>query len=247
MTQLGLGLLICVAPSLFWLAWFYIRSQYGRSSAAPLLTMFLGGMVAGPASLFAFHLLGEIPFYRGLGNIYAAAPDVQFAWCMFAIGPIEELAKFLVVWALIFGRAEFSSPVDGLAYAAAAALGFATVENWYYLLETDSVLWTRAVTLPFNHVLFSSFWGVGLSYGKFGRVGRRSQMVVIGLVLSIAYHGVYDYILVAENVPDLLALPLVFVLWLWVSSVHQRMRGTSVLDGMRIGRPRDDDPSHPAK
>lgn len=241
MTRLALGLLVCIAPSLFWLGWFYVRSQYGRSSAGPLLTVFLAGMVAGPVALGAFNLLGKLPFYRGLGNIFEAPPDVQFAWCLFAIGPVEELAKFLVVWIVMYGRREFSTPVDGLAFAAAAALGFATVENWYYLLETDTVLWTRAVTLPFNHVLFSSFWGVGLSFGKFGRAGRRSQMVVIGLVLSIAYHGVYDYILVAENVPDLLALPLVLVLWLWVSAVHHRIRGRRFIDTMRLGRVSRDD------
>lgn len=241
MTDLWTGLLLCMGPSLFFLAWFYIRSQYGRAGAAPLVMVFLGGLIAGPVSLGTFNLLSMIPFYRDLTNIYNAAPDVQFAWCMFAIGPVEELTKLIVVWLLVYRRAEFAKPLDGLAYAAAAALGFASVENWYYLVENDSILWARAVTLPFNHVLFSSFWGVGLSFGKFGATKRRTQMVILGLLLSSVFHGIYDYILVAENVPDLMVLPLVLVLWLWVSAVHGRMLGRSRLGSMRLGRHADED------
>ncbi|GMV39295.1 MAG: hypothetical protein AMXMBFR64_10110 [Myxococcales bacterium] len=245
MTDLGVGLLLCMGPSLFFLAWFYFRSQYGRASAAPLVMVFLGGLIAGPVSLLTFHLLTLIPFYRDLTGIYQAPPDVQFAWCLFAIGPVEELTKFVVVWALVFRRSWFAVPLDGLVYSAAAGLGFASVENWYYLMENDTILWARAVTLPFNHVLFSSFWGVGLSFGKFGSPARRTQMVIIGLLLASVFHGVYDYILVAENVPDLMILPLVLVLWIWVSAVHGRMKGRTNLDAMSLRKRAGDEGSDP--
>ena len=225
MIQLAVIFVLCFSPSLFWLAYFFYRGHYGRRHAAPLLTVFLAGLVAGPLSLGVFQLLELSPFYSALTRIYEVGPSEQFAYCLFAIGPVEELAKFFMVWLVIYRRAEFATPLDGLVFSAACGLGFATVENWYYMLETDNVLWTRAVTLPFNHVLFSSFWGVGLSFAKFGTPPVRSQMVFIGITLSFVYHGLYDYILVAQSVPDILVLPLVLALWLWLTTAHVRIQG----------------------
>jgi RsiW-degrading membrane proteinase PrsW (M82 family) len=227
-------LVLCFSPSLFWLAYFVYRNRVGRRLGVPLVVVFLGGLVAGPLSLGIFRLLELAPFYQGLTSIYEVEPTIQFAWCMFAIGPVEELAKFLMVWLLVYRRSEFERPLDGLVYSTASALGFATIENWYYMVENETFLWTRAVTLPFNHVLFSSFWGVGLSYGRFGVGAQRRQMVAVGLVLSIVYHGLYDYILVAEPVPDLMVLPLVFALWLWVSTAQTRIQRKRRLSGLTI-------------
>jgi RsiW-degrading membrane proteinase PrsW (M82 family) len=140
----------------------------------------------------------------------------KLAYSMGAIAPIEELSKFLVFWFFVQRKhIKFSHPVDGLIYAAAAALGFATIENWYFMISVDELVWHRAITLPFNHVLFASFWGIalGISHCK----GAGSRIVVVGIFLSIIYHGLYDYILFSDLVPNLSVAPLVLVLWLWLS------------------------------
>ena len=155
--------LICLSPSLFWLGYWTWRGHLGTPKPHLVVAFFAAGFLGAPVALGLFSLMELSPFYEQLATMETAEEWQRFAWCLFAIGPVEELAKFLVAWAslrLLGGQA--NPLLGGPLYAAATALGFATVENWYYMLEIEEVVWHRALTLPFNHVLFSSFWGVGL-------------------------------------------------------------------------------------
>jgi len=171
-----------------------------------------------------FNALELSPFYEQLAAIDEMPEVEKFAYAIFAIGPIEEMAKFLVAWGClqVLGR-EVDVRAGGMVFAAAAALGFATIENWYYMLAADEVLWHRALTLPFNHVLFSSFWGVGLSLYKLR--GRHGVVwLLAGLILSFTYHGLYDFILLSDQIPNLAVIPLILVLWLWLVAAIPRLR-----------------------
>lgn len=208
---------VCFTPSLAWLGYFYIREEYEPGPLHLLLLVFGGGLLAGPLSLALFSLIERVEFYEDLTDI-AFLPDYKkFLYAIMAIGLIEEVSKFLVFWFFVDRRhIEFTQPVDGIAYAAAAALGFATIENWYFMLAVEEPIWSRAITLPFNHVLFSSFWGAALGVAFYeGR--RNTRLVAIGLALSIVFHGLYDYILFTDSVPGWCVAPLVLVLWLWLS------------------------------
>lgn len=233
------------APSLVFLGYYALKDRYEREPLRLLLGVFAGGLVAAPLTLLAFELAAEVDFYAFLSNVPAAPGVDKLAYTLFLIGPLEELAKFSVVFFTVYRFRVIDEPVDGIVYAAAAALGFATYENWVSMHVVDDVLWERAFTLPFNHVLFSSFWGYALGVERCASIERcelgegelGSRLVVIGLVLSFVYHGLYDYILLEEAVPDLLVLPLVLVLWLWVQFAVKRAVERSPF------RPSEDPPS----
>lgn len=233
MTPLYHILLACFAPSLFWLAYWYYRSHLGTRRLPPILAFFLTGLLAGPLALFLFDLVELSPFYERLGRIHTAGELEKFAYALFAIGPIEEMAKFLVAWACLrLLDREVDQLFGGPVFAAAAALGFATIENIYYMIDIEEVVWHRALTLPFNHVLFSSFWGVGLSLYKL-RPRNAGLWLGTSLVLSSVYHGLYDYILLSDDVPAIWVMPLMLVLWLWLVAAIPRLR-----QGIREARER---------
>ena len=215
-------LLTCFTPSLAWLGYFYIRDERNRGPLHLVFTVFAGGLMAGPISLLLFEGLEHVAFYKDLDAIDAQPDYIILSYSLFAIGLVEELSKFVVFWFLV-GRknVQFNSAMDGVVYAAAAALGFATIENWYFMSAVEEPVWSRAITLPFNHVLFSSFWGVGL--GLVRSHGRPSTVVVKGLALAIVFHGLYDYILFTASVPNLMIGPLIIALWLWVSVAIRRL------------------------
>src|SRR3954468_17381027 len=48
---------------------------------------------------------------------------------LLVVGPVEELCKFAGVRLHIWRVSQFNEPMDGIVYAAAAATGFALVEN----------------------------------------------------------------------------------------------------------------------
>ena len=218
--------LACVAPSLFWLGYWAYRGHLGQRRWRPIWAFFAAGILAGPLALALFGVLELSPFYEHLTSI-SEMPEVEkFAYALFAIGPIEEMAKFIVAWSCMrILASEVDVRAGGMVYAAAAALGFATIENWYYMLAVDEVLWHRALTLPFNHVLFSSFWGVGLSlYNLRGQHGL--VWLVAGVILSVVYHGLYDFILLSNEIPNIAVVPLILILWLWLVVAIPRLRRT---------------------
>ena len=57
--------------------------------------------------------------------------------------------------------------LDGVIYSATAALGFAAIENIFYLSQNNPllVLLRGPLSNP-GHALFSSFWGLSLSRAK---------------------------------------------------------------------------------
>lgn len=234
-TPLVAILLACFVPSLAWLAFWTYRAHFGAMRRSPLVVFFASGVVSGPVAWVLFDVLSLSPFYEQLALIDDASDLEKFAYCLFAIGPIEEMAKFTTAWlALRILRREADPVLGGLVYAAAAALGFATVENFYYMLEMDQVVWHRALTLPFNHVLFSSFWGVGLVLYHL-RPRHGVLWLAASLVLSFIYHGLYDYILLSENIPGVYVLPLILVLYVWLLLAIPRLRpGAASRDGAKI-------------
>lgn len=209
-------LVACFAPSLAWLGYFGLRKKIDPEPLHLMLLVFAGGILAGPLSLVLFKLIETVPFYSYMDIIDDIGETKKLAYCMGAIAPIEEISKFLVFWFFVQRKhIEFKHPVDGLIYAAAASLGFATIENWYFMVAVDETVWSRAITLPFNHVLFASFWGVALGINRCK--GSSSRLVVVGLLLAIVFHGLYDYILFSDLVPNLSVTPLILVLWLWLT------------------------------
>ena len=189
------------------------------------MTMFMAGLLAGPLALGLFHIIEKVPFYTKLNEALNGQDDsLLFAFSIFVIGPVEELSKFLMLWLFLYRRDEFNRPIDGLTFAAATGLGFACIENWYSMLELGQTDWARVTTLPFLHMLFASFWGVGLACAKFSRSARGRAIVYVSLPLSFIYHGLFDYIVLSDRVPVLLVLPLVLFLWFWVSIILRRLQ-----------------------
>ncbi len=227
-------LVACLAPSLAWLGYFYLRGEYARRPLENVLLAFGTGMLAGPLALLLFSGIERVAFYRHLGRIDLVPDRFKLLYAIFAVGLVEEVSKLLVcVWVLRRRGIHARAPVDGVLYSAATALGFATIENWYAMLAQGAPVWSRAITQPFNHVLFSALWGVALG-ASIGPQGPRG-LVSLGLVLAISYHGLYDYIVLAESVSDVWLAPLVLLLWVWFGVAARRAIDA---DALPVAEPR---------
>lgn len=208
----------CLTPSLAWLGYFWMKDEYDREPVHRVLLTFGGGMLAGPVSIFLFERITVVAFYQGIESIHLVPDFKKLLYALFAIGLIEEMTKFLAFWYFVNRKKSIiDDPIDAIVYGAATSLGFATIENWYFMLAVDEPVFSRAITLPFNHVLFSMFWAA--AYGV-AHCERRSPLLVVkGLALAIVFHGLYDYILFTDSVPNIAVAPLVLILWVWLSFV----------------------------
>ena len=200
-----------LGPALFWLWFIWRRDRYEREPKLLLAVTFaLGAVVAIPAGLL------EGVFGAGEGRTAGIAGTVVST--MFLVGPIEETAKFAVVRLWAYPRRAFNEIMDGPVYAAAAAAGFAGLENIGYIIDNGAaVMLIRAPVSTLAHLLFAMPYGLALGRAKMG-VGR-PWAVLMALVVASALHGLFDLFLMAPGTGSawgaliVLVVPLMVVMW----------------------------------
>lgn len=186
MGGLGFALALALAPGVFWL-WFYVRKNSYRPEPRRQL-----------AATFGLGMLSTLPA-AGIESLFiredlsgAALNLGAFALNMFfVVGPVEELSKFLAVRLYAYRSGYFEEPMDGLVYAAAASLGFASMENFFYILNYGPVVMVgRAPLSTLGHLVFGGFWGYALGASYHKRVA--GVAVLGGLAVAAALHALFN-------------------------------------------------------
>jgi protease PrsW len=114
-------------------------------------------------------------------------------------GVVEESAKWVMLFAAVYGWREFDEPLDGLIYGVAIALGFAALENLLYLSSHGlDIAWKRAIFAVPAHALFGGCMGYYAGRAKFavvgeGRARRFWLSLVLSLLVPVAFHGAYNF------------------------------------------------------
>ena len=199
--------LLAFTPGIFWL-WFFIRrSSYRPGPRRLLVYTFLLGMVSTiPAGIINFLFLDD-RIADDTANLTSVASGM-----LFVVGPTEETCKFLAVRLLAYRSPYFDEPADALVYSAAASLGFASLENLFYILQFGpAVMIGRAPLTTAAHVVFGSFWGYAM--GEQVRTGRhRAWQTLGGIACGAVTHGFFNMTVFAF-VPAALVLVLSGIAW----------------------------------
>src|SRR5262245_30376424 len=190
LTRIIIVLLLSVLPCGLWLRYFSSRSLYKRAAWRVLgVTFILGALATVPA--LGLNLAGQSLFI----NLFGRADRSHILTLLFVVGPVEELLKLLVVYFYAYRRKEFDEPLDGVIFSATAALGFAAVENVFYLARNDPalVLLRGPLSNP-GHALFSALWGLSLSKAKAApnMIGERPPIVERGFLIAPLLHSLID-------------------------------------------------------
>jgi RsiW-degrading membrane proteinase PrsW (M82 family) len=233
--QLGLASAI-VGAALLWLIYFDFMDSLHKEPRVLLAAAFALGAGAALLGLGVYAALERL----GVPAIPGPAPKEILLYCLLVIGPVEEGCKFAVARAIVFRWRAFNEPIDGLVYAAALAIGFATFENLLYLvhlpyLDTSEQL-ARAATSPLTHSLFSAIWGFGVAHAAFDATSRwgRWRWQLGALVVSALLHGFYDALLLGWHA-TIPASATVLVIWIFVQRQALRFvrRTADPSDGRR--------------
>lgn len=130
---------------------------------------------------------------------------------------IEEMLKWIVLFYFIYHHAEFDEPYDGILYAVAISLGFATVENVLYAMSNQVFFGTvllRGLLPVSGHALFGVMMGYYLGLAKFTKQWKSRRILLYSLLIPWFWHGVYDWIL--DNIIDYwiwYIVPLMLYFW----------------------------------
>lgn len=223
-SALILLLIVAVAPSLFWLRYFYKKDKYEPEPLSWIVKVFLLGALLTVPVLFI--------------EIFASVFLSELAIAVVVAPITEECGKLFIVYRSVYQTREFNEPVDGIIYAVTAALGFAMVENIFYifaipLTELAVLFWAiflRAVLSVPGHALFSSISGYSLGIAKFGNPQNAQRIIFTGLAGAIIFHALFNYLLIDFVWFALLVLLVIPFLW-WL--IHRNIRKAIDKSGFR--------------
>jgi RsiW-degrading membrane proteinase PrsW (M82 family) len=216
---------LTVAPPLGLCIFFYLQDRLEPEPHANVLAAFAIGLLAvAPALLTAqwldrrFPTLGSTPF----GDAYILA------------GGVEEGTKLVLFLLGIYWWDELDEPYDGIVYATALSLGFATTENVLFVLRGGlPVAALRALFSVPGHGLVGAIMGAHAGRARFARsAGGAVRQLVTGFLLAAAIHGTLDYVLTVSAGWRALGLAAVVSALAWVL-VLRRMRRAQELSPFR--------------
>lgn len=209
------------AGALLWMLYFDHKDSLKPEPRRLLLLAWACGCGSAFLALGLYWLAGLLGFPlwpgEGIGDIAI--------YCLLLVGPVEEGAKFLAARTLVFRWRHFDERIDGMVYAGAVAIGFATVENLLYaqLLPWPHQL-ARALTSPLTHTLFAAIWGFGTAHALLVSRTRTARLLwqLLPLALAMAIHGLYDFLLLAYDA-TLPASGVILLLWVGLIFYSRRL------------------------
>jgi len=194
-----MNLLVATAtPILIVIIYIYIKDKYEKESKRVLLVSFMLGAILSIVITTLLYVFFDL--FLPLPDNYSIWQ--QFVKAFFVVGLIEEFSKYIMVRYYAQPRKGFNEPFDGIVYAVMVSMGFAAVENLFYVFQGGiEVALIRAVTAIPAHATFAILMGYYMGKAKFSN--NRVKWNLIGLFLAILFHGAYDFFLFIGFIPGI--------------------------------------------
>ncbi len=204
------GLLaLAIAPAVFLIIYFYLQDKYEPEPIKKIIISFFLGFVAAIIAI-----IGEVTLEKILLDKFSGIL-IQIVKAFIIVGFVEEFSKYLMVVLGPYKSVYFNEVMDGIVYTVAVSLGFATLENIFYVLKGGfSVGIMRAFLSVPAHAFFSALMGFYIGRAKFARnEGQKNFLLIFSVFLASFFHGLYDYILFVKILYGFAVIPLLIFLY----------------------------------
>ena len=185
--QFFYGILSGMLPSALWL-WFWLKENHLHPEPRKnIAACFLFGMVA---------VLLALPLQFIVSQFFA---DDFHRYALWAF--IEEILKFSAVGFVIFRTNKMDEPIDAMIYMLTAALGFAALENTFFMLgaiKNSDVISTiitgnlRFMGATLLHVVCSSTIGFMIALTFYHGKTLKTLAALTGLALAGTLHAAFN-------------------------------------------------------
>ena len=186
-----------LAPVVVIILYVYLRDKYEKEPKTLMIYCFLLG---GIFSIFLTSVIYQV--YSEISLDFDDSTDVvlQFVNAFFIVALTEEFSKYVIVRYYAQPKNAFNEPYDGIVYALMVSMGFAAVENIFYVFEGGlKVALLRALTAVPAHATFGILMGYFMGLAKFS--DKRVKHNLTGLLLAVLFHGAYDFFLFINFIP----------------------------------------------
>jgi RsiW-degrading membrane proteinase PrsW (M82 family) len=182
------GLFLALVPAAVWLFFFYVQDRLEPEPVGNVLRMFVIGLaLAGAIGIPLTNQLFAVQtwIYRDPTTTWLASIFVQ--------GAVEAFIIYATVRYFIFDSTEFDERTDGVVYATAAALGYATALNLQFILSNGgAALGTGEVFVTEVALAHAAFGGVlGYFLGRAKLEQDPIWWLPAGLVLTALLGGLF--------------------------------------------------------
>jgi RsiW-degrading membrane proteinase PrsW (M82 family) len=201
---------IVLVPGILWGWVFYHAQRYKKVYLPLLLLLFIGGMGSGLLALVLNHAVEKYTLFwpNALWPqiiVFGKSIPLLSSGFWFFVGFNEEFAKLLVLLAVVYPSRHLAEVFDGILYAAVISVGFATLENFYYLDQYGiAVVATRTVITVPAHAFMSVPMGYYVAKSRLllevadatkFRFYLPMLTIIQGWFISAFLHGLYDFFL----------------------------------------------------
>ncbi|ADH99655.1 glutamic-type intramembrane protease PrsW [Salisediminibacterium selenitireducens] len=195
-------LIASFAPALALLMFLYLKDELDPEPVTLVAKGFFFGMLlVFPVSFLQFGMSQELYFSGVLMQSF-----IQVAL-------VEEFFKWFTVMLFIFHHVEFNSRYDGIVYASSVSLGFASLENLFYLSFYGIEIAIYRALFPVTvHALVGVLMGYYFGMAKFSP-NKRKSLLSLALLIPVLFHGLYHVTLSNQTVVLTAMVPLMVALW----------------------------------
>jgi protease PrsW len=215
-------LYISLAPVIIIALYVYIRDKYEKEPLVSLLKALLTGILIVLPIVFIENITGKLA-----GSFPGLLNPLFTGFCVASL--TEEGFKFVAFMIFFWGSRDFNERFDGIVYAVFISLGFAAIENLFYVYKGGyEVGVLRSLTAVPAHALFGTVMGYHLGNARF-YPGKRMNQLLLAFLIPFTWHGLYDSLLMGKKEIFLLIfIPLFIYFWISCFRKMDELSATSI-------------------
>jgi RsiW-degrading membrane proteinase PrsW (M82 family) len=186
------GIIFSIIPALFWLSFFYQRDRLEPEPRHYVLGVFFLGA-------FLAYSVG-IPLVRQVFKVQNWLYLTTWGYVLgsiFIVGVIYQFLIYVAIRYTVYPTKEFDEWIDGIIYATAAGLGFATVLNIYRVIDLGGAKLVISaifcVVTALAYASFASVIGYSLAMVKF-RKGYSQLRLMAGIFIAAVLNGIFFWV-----------------------------------------------------
>ena len=194
------GVFLALVPAAIWLTFFYLQDRAEPEPKSFIMGVFaLGALLAGAVGVPVIENL-----FRTSHWIYTDTLT-KIVGGILVVGFTQEFLKYAAVRYSIYNSSEFDEPTDGVIYATAAGLGYATVLNIQFVVSNGGVDLgagiLRMAVVALGQAAFSGITGYFLGRAKFE--SEQIWWMPLGITLAAIFNGIFTWMQVIVTRPTI--------------------------------------------
>ncbi len=201
-------LLLTILPSIAIIVFFVLSDRF-REPAKEIIKVFMYGiLITIPAFYFNTYLSAYYDNYTNFSEALKGS--------FLTAGPVEEGLKLLILYFFVYKMKDFNEPIDGIVYGITASLGFATLENVYYVYFLSNYFEITSIELAliraFSAVPAHAAFGIAMGYFfmKYAYI-KKNENLVLAFLIPALLHSLYNYFAIEHF---LLSFILILITWI---------------------------------